>query len=192
VDISNYFEKHLSVIKKVEQDLRNPILACAEIIVASLQSGGKVITLGNGGSAADAQHFATELVGRFHKERKAIPAIALSADSVLITAVGNDYGIEEIFARQVEALAAPGDVVVGISTSGRSANVIKALLTAQQVGCSTLCLTGCDGGRMVDVVDQAVVVPSFDIPHIQEAHITIIHILCAIIESRVACPKGRS
>jgi D-sedoheptulose 7-phosphate isomerase len=138
--------------------------------------------MGNGGSAADAQHFVAEIVGRFKLERRGLPAIALSTDTSILTAIGNDYGFDKVFSRQVEALASPGDLVIGISTSGNSPNVLLALQLARQAGCSTVGLLGKDGGSIKDVCDLALVVPTNDTPRVQEGHITIIHIVCDLLE----------
>lgn len=180
--IRNHLEAHQATIARVQSDLLPHIEKCVSLLVESLSKGGKVLTMGNGGSAADAQHIAAEFVGRFLLERKALPAIALTTDTSILTAVGNDYGYEEIFKRQVEALAAPGDVVIGISTSGNSANVEKAMHSAREKGCRTIGLLGRNGGRLSGLCDVAVTVPSQHTPHIQEAHLVIIHILCDLVE----------
>jgi D-sedoheptulose 7-phosphate isomerase len=138
--------------------------------------------MGNGGSAADAQHFVAEIVGRFKMERPGLPAVALSTDTSILTAIGNDYGFENIFRRQVEALAVSGDLVVGISTSGNSPNVQSALELAREKGCTTIALLGKDGGSIKKICDLALVVPSHDTPRVQEGHITIIHIVCDLLE----------
>ena len=158
------------------------IADAASRVIACYRGGGKVLALGNGGSAADAQHLVAELVGRFKRERRALPAIALTVDPSIVTAVANDYGFAEVFARQVRAHARPGDVVVGISTSGNSDNACRALEAARQAGATTVALLGGDGGRMKDLADLAVIAPSSDTPRIQEAHITIIHVLCDLLE----------
>ncbi len=150
--------------------------------VSALRSGGKILLMGNGGSAADAQHIAAELVGRYLCERKGLPSIALTTDTSILTAVGNDYGYDTIFARQVEALAQPNDVVVGYSTSGNSANVCEAMKVANSLGCYTVALTGDSGGKLVDMVDACIRVPSPFTPRIQEAHAFIGHMLCAIVD----------
>lgn len=186
MDISKYIDGHIGLIKTIADEHSQTIFQIADTIVSTFQSGGKLLLMGNGGSAADAQHFAGELVGRFQKDRKAIAAIALTTDAVTMTAVGNDYGFDSIFSRQVEALATPVDVIFGISTSGRSENVVKALQKGKDLGCTTLCLSGGNGGPLAQTADKALVVPSFEVPHIQEAHIMIIHILCSMIESRLA------
>lgn len=150
-----------------------------------LSADNKILIMGNGGSAADAQHFAAELVGRFLLERRPLPAIALTTDTSLLTAVGNDYGFDDIFLRQILALAVPGDVVVGISTSGNSKNVIRALTAASNRGCKTVGLLGGDGGEILSLVDMPLVVPVAETPRIQEVHGLIIHSLCELIEGQL-------
>lgn len=152
-------------------------------LITCLKNGGKLLICGNGGSAADSQHFAAELIGRFMMERRPLPAIALSTDTSILTAVGNDYSFDDVFKKQVEALGKPGDVLVGISTSGNSANVIKAVEAARDVGMVTIGLTGGDGGKLSSSCDIALVMPSRLSSRIQEGHITIIHIWCGLIES---------
>ena len=180
--VRDHFAGHQRTVTLVAEQLSPLIVQVSEQISAALHLGNKVLLVGNGGSAADAQHFAAELVGRFLLERRALPAIALTTDTSILTAVGNDYGFDEIFARQVEALAAAGDLVLGISTSGHSANVIKALAAAQKKGCQTVGLLGRDGGRIAGMVDLALTVPSQETPRIQEAHQLIIHIICDLVE----------
>jgi D-sedoheptulose 7-phosphate isomerase len=155
----------------------------AVVLADCLGRGNKVLVLGNGGSAADAQHFAAEFVGRFGRERDPLPVIALTTDTSVLTAVGNDYGFEEIFVRQVRALASPGDAVVAISTSGRSPNVLQAVGASRAAGATTIALTGGDGGELAKVCDIGIVVPSSSTPQIQEVHVTILHILSELIES---------
>ncbi len=167
---------------RVAETLSGEIFEAAQTIRDRLASGGKLLLMGNGGSAADSQHIAAELVGRFKKERAAIPAIALTVDSSSLTALGNDYGFEAIFSRQIEALATAKDAVMGISTSGNSQNVIRALNLARNMGAATIGLMGHGGGKMKDCVDICIVVPSDDTARIQEVHITIGHIICEIIE----------
>ena len=167
---------------RVAETLSGEILEAAQTIRDRLASGGKLLLMGNGGSAADSQHIAAELIGRFKKERTAIPAIALTVDSSSLTALGNDYGFEAIFSRQIEALATAKDAVMGISTSGNSQNVIRALNLARNMGAATIGLMGHGGGKMKDCVDICIVVPSDDTARIQEVHITIGHIICEIIE----------
>jgi D-sedoheptulose 7-phosphate isomerase len=158
------------------------LVAAADAIAGTLARGGKVLVFGNGGSAADAQHLAAELVGRFARERRAAAAIALSTDTSILTAVANDYGFERIFARQIEALANAGDVAVGISTSGRSPNVLAALSSARRRGLTTVGLTGSDGGAMATAVDIHVNTPHGDAARVQEVHRTQIHVICALVE----------
>jgi D-sedoheptulose 7-phosphate isomerase len=180
--IHDHLEQHLRAIELVSQYLVQDIDRSCSLIVDALQSGKKILIMGNGGSAADAQHMAAEFVGRFLLERKALPAIALTTDTSIITAVGNDYGFDEIFKRQVEALARPGDVVIGISTSGHSNNVFHALTAANEMGCSTIGLLGREGGNIAGIVDVNLTVPVQETPRIQEAHLTIIHIICDLVE----------
>jgi len=174
---------------RVAETLSGEILEAAQTIRDRLASGGKLLLMGNGGSAADSQHIAAELVGRFKKERAAIPAIALTVDSSSLTALGNDYGFEAIFSRQIEALATAKDAVMGISTSGNSQNVIRALNLARNMGAATIGLMGHGGGKMKDCVDICIVVPSDDTARIQEVHITIGHIICEIIEQDLTHEK---
>jgi D-sedoheptulose 7-phosphate isomerase len=154
-------------------------------IVECYKKNKKLIIFGNGGSASDAQHFAAELVGRFKRERRALNAIAITTNTSIITALGNDYGFETIFSRQIESLAQEGDVVFGISTSGNSENVISALKLAKKLGCTTVGLTGFSGGKMKQFSDYCICVPTDDTPRIQEVHITIIHIICDLVEEFV-------
>jgi len=188
--IRTHLDEHLAVLQRVAGELPDAIAAAAALTIRGLAGGGKLLVMGNGGSAADAQHFAAELVGRFRCERAALAAIALSTDTSILTAVGNDYGFESIFSRQVEALARPGDVVFAISTSGRSPNVVKALAVARRLGCATIVLTGGDGGSALPLADAVITVPSGQTPLIQEAHLTIIHILCHLIE-QASLREGR-
>jgi len=148
-----------------------------------IKNGGKILICGNGGSAADSQHIAAEIVGRFKKERKGLPAIALTTDTSILTSVGNDYGYDYIFARQVEALCTPKDVLIGITTSGNSANVVRAIEAANEIGAMTIGLTGGSGGKLSALCKQNIVVPSNVTARIQEAHIFIGHCLCEIIET---------
>ena len=154
-----------------------------DILLQCLLGGGKIMICGNGGSAGDAQHFAAEIVGRFERERRAYPAMALSTDTSILTAVGNDYGYHEVFARQVDALGRSGDVLIGISTSGHSDNVIRAVKQAERLDMKTVGLLGKDGGTLKSLVDQAIVVDSATTARIQEAHIFILHYWAWLIES---------
>jgi len=170
-------ETILALLKQEEA-----IFGMAEELVRCLQEGNKLLICGNGGSAADSQHFAAELVGRLQRDRAPLPAMALSTDTSILTAIGNDYSYDEIFSKQVEALARPGDILIGISTSGRSANVLKAVAAAKARQVKTLALSGRDGGPLAEAADRTIVVPSRTSQHIQEGHIAIIHIWCEIIE----------
>ena len=157
-----------------------------------LRGGGKVIAFGNGGSAADAQHLACELVGRFtRRDRPGLAAMALTSDSSVMTALGNDFGFEEVFRRQVEAHGRPGDVAVGITTSGRSANVVEALRLAREMGLLTVGLTGGGGGRLGGLVHYLIDVPHDDTPRVQEVHTMVVHILCQVIEEALPPAAGR-
>ncbi len=188
--IEAHFKGHIQAIEKASQALAADIERCAFQLIEALRKGKKLLVMGNGGSAADAQHMAAEFVGRFLKNRKAMPAIALSTDTSILTAVGNDFGYDEVFKRQVEALAAPGDVVIGISTSGCSNNVFHALTTANEIGCLTVGLLGRDGGNISGIVDINLTVPVQETPFVQEAHLSIIHILCDLAESGIFPEKN--
>jgi D-sedoheptulose 7-phosphate isomerase len=159
------------------------IADAARLIIATMRNGGKLIVFGNGGSAADAQHLSAELVGRYRQDRKAFPAIALTTDSSALTSISNDYGFDAIFSRQLEAIGKPGDVVVAISTSGNSPNVLNALAAAKKLGISSIGLTGKSGGKLRNSVEVCLSVPSDSTPRIQEAHGLVIHILSGLIES---------
>ena len=158
----------------------------ARRMAETLRRGGKILLFGNGGSAADAQHLAAEFVGRFARNRRALAALALTTDTSALTSIGNDLGFDQIFARQVEALGRPGDVVVAISTSGNSPNVLKGIEAAQRRGCITVGVTGGSGGVLAKLVDVVFVVPSNETPRIQETHITLGHALCALVEELLA------
>ncbi len=167
---------------KVAQECSEKIVEAAVLIAHCLRAGGKLLFFGNGGSAADAQHLAAEFVGRFVKERQALPAIALTTDSSILTAVGNDYGFDQIFARQIQALGQPNDVAIAISTSGNSPNVIAAVKEAKNRHLKTIGLAGKDGGMLAKGVDIPIVVPSANTARIQECQITIGHIFCELVE----------
>ncbi len=181
-EIQRELEESAAVKKLTASHLSDVIAKAAEIIIASYQNGGKLLLCGNGGSAADAQHIAGELVGRFLKERKALSAIALTTDTSILTALANDYNVEKIFERQVEAHGKPGDVLLAISTSGNSSNVMRAVEAAKASNIKTLGLLGKGGGKMKGVCDIEVIVPSDNTRRIQEAHITIGHIICGLVE----------
>ena len=175
-------KEHQELIQKVIDTLGADIEAACELITGTISSGNKVLTAGNGGSAADAQHIAAELSGRFVKERKALPGIALTVDTSALTAIANDYGYAHVFSRQVEALARPGDLFIGISTSGNSPGILAAFEAATIIGCKTLGLSGRDGGKMNGLCDLNIVIPSDVTARIQEMHILVGHILCKAVD----------
>jgi D-sedoheptulose 7-phosphate isomerase len=180
--INSAFAQHLELLNRTSS-LAPDIESLAREMIDVLEAGGKILLCGNGGSAADAQHIATELTGRFmENDRRPLPAIALTTDTSALTAMGNDFGFESIFARQVQALACAGDMVISITTSGNSPNVLKALETAKAMKCRTVAVTGGDGGRVREIADVCLVVPSSETPRIQEMHIVIGHILCDLID----------
>jgi len=181
-----YLADHISVMERVVSDLMPTLEHVAIQLINCLVSGKKILVMGNGGSAADAQHFAAELVGRFVIERQALPAIALTTDSSILTAVGNDYGFEKIFQRQIQALANPGDLVLGISTSGNSLNILRGVDAARQQGCTTVGLLGSDGGEIATGVDYALIAPSKITAHVQEVHIVLLHLLCLLVDEAFA------
>jgi D-sedoheptulose 7-phosphate isomerase len=164
----------------------------SEILVKALKQGNKALLFGNGGSAADAQHIAADLVGRFAFNRPALPALALSVNTSCVTAIGNDYGFDQIFSRQLEALARAGDVAIGISTSGNSANVLRAMSTARKMGLHTIALTGRTGGKLRNTADHCICVPSNDTPRIQECHTLIGHIISELVEREIFHEEGRA
>jgi D-sedoheptulose 7-phosphate isomerase len=159
-----------------------PVVEAASAVVEALRAGHKVLVFGNGGSASDAQHFAAELVGRFMRERRALPAIALTTDTSILTAIANDYAFERVFARQIEALGREGDIAIGISTSGGSANVVSAFAAARDAGMTIVALTGRDGGAVGAAADIHVNVASSSTARVQEVHRTLLHAMCELIE----------
>ncbi len=173
---------HQALFTKLESMLPQ-ISAVGQCMRQCLKNGGKILLMGNGGSAADSQHIAAEIVGRYKRERRGLPAIALTTDTSILTSVGNDYGFEFIFSRQVEALCVPGDVVIGLSTSGNSKNVVRAIEAAKQIGATTIALSGGDGGKLATLCDYNLIMPSDVTARIQEAHIFIGHSVCDILES---------
>jgi len=181
----NYLRRSAWVMTESEERLSDGIVRAGEMLVSVFRSGDKVFLCGNGGSALAAQHVAAELVGRFRDDRLALPAIALATDAGVVTAVANDYGYEEVFARQVRALAQPGDLLLAFSTSGNSRNVIRAVEAARSGCVTTVGLTGSSGGRLADLADIALRVPSDSVSHIQEVHLALGHVLCEFVESRL-------
>ncbi|MDD5638411.1 MAG: D-sedoheptulose 7-phosphate isomerase [Candidatus Pacebacteria bacterium] len=182
--MKNYIQESIEVKNKIlnSEEILNQLNLIIAEINNCFQRGNKVLIAGNGGSAADAQHFVGEIVGRYKKERKGYPAIALSTDSSVLTAWANDYGFETVFSRQVEALGKQGDIFFGISTSGNSKNIIEAVKKSKELGLTTICLAGKDGGKLKDLADFFIVVPSDNTPRIQESHIMLIHIICEEVE----------
>ncbi|NOS96626.1 MAG: D-sedoheptulose 7-phosphate isomerase [Methylotenera sp.] len=173
---------HMATFNKLEPLF--PLISEVGIAMQNtIKNGGKILLMGNGGSAADSQHIAAEIVGRFKKERKGLPAIALTTDTSIITSVGNDYGYDYIFSRQIEALCRPEDLVIGLTTSGNSANVVSAIEAAKTIGATTVGLTGGTGGKLNALCDYNIVIPSNVTARIQEAHIFVGHSLCEILES---------
>lgn len=183
---SQSFTRLAELLPRTLAVTEQPILATARIICRALRVGRKVMFCGNGGSAADAQHLAAELVGKFYRQRRALPALALTTDTSVLTSVGNDVSFDEIFSRQVEALGRPGDVLVCLSTSGRSANILTAARTAQRQGIKVVALVGDYPRRLRGLADAIISVPSADTPRIQELHALIGHIICQIVEIELA------
>lgn len=181
--IENEFEESISVKQQLLSNVKHSLIKMAKAIVASYTKGGKLLVFGNGGSAADAQHLAGEIVGRFKMNRAALPCIALTTDTSILTAIANDFGFETIFARQIEGLANENDVILAISTSGNSPNVLQGVEMAKRKKCLTFALSGKGGGKMVSLVDEAIIVPSDNSQRIQESHILILHTLCSLIET---------
>ena len=180
--IKNEFNEHIKTSQKTMDALINNIEKAANICIDCLKQGNKILIFGNGGSAADAQHIAAEIIGRYKTERKGLPAIALTTDSSVLTAISNDFGYSSIFERQVEALANPGDILIGISTGGSSINVINALKLAKNIQCKTIGLSGKDGGDFNALCDVNLIAIAEDTPRIQEMHILIGHIICHLID----------
>ena len=178
------FEEHLKISISTMESIGNSLEDAAKICIECLKKGGKILIFGNGGSAADAQHIAAELVSRYKVDRKALGAIALSTDSSILSAIGNDDGFDNVFSRQIEALAKPGDVALGISTGGTSLNVVKALSTANLKNCRTIGLSGRTGGDFNQICEVNIIVPAEDTPRIQEMHILIGHTICHLIEQK--------
>jgi D-sedoheptulose 7-phosphate isomerase len=188
--IRDNFSEHLEVIQKVSEACAEDIAVVGQLMVDVLAQGGTIYWCGNGGSAADSQHLAAELVGRFKGDRQALRSAALSTDSSVLTCVANDYSYDSIFSRQIEALGRAGDLLVGISTSGNSGNVLKAFEAAKQLGLHTVGLLGKDGGKAKRIADHSIVIPSDATARIQESHILIGHTFCDLIEEGLGIAKG--
>jgi D-sedoheptulose 7-phosphate isomerase len=190
--IRERFESSIETKKKIidNDDMIRSIDELANTIANTIANGGKLLICGNGGSASDALHIAGEIVGRFQKERKSYAAIALNSDVATMTAIANDYGYDEVFSRQVEGLMNPDDILLGISTSGNSQNIIKAFEKAHEIGGKTALLSGRDGGKLKSISDFSIVVPSDVTARIQESHLLIYHIMCEIIENTLSEKVG--
>ncbi|RXK12307.1 phosphoheptose isomerase [Halarcobacter mediterraneus] len=184
--IEKEFQGHLETINKVIETMASPLEEASKLAVETLKNGNKILFFGNGGSAADAQHIAAELTGRYKTERRGLPGIALTTDTSALTAIGNDYGYDRVFDRQVESLAQEGDLLLGISTSGNSKNVINAFKVGKEIGCKIIGFSGRDGGAMNDYCDINLVVPSNDTPRIQEMHILFGHTICQLIDNELS------
>jgi D-sedoheptulose 7-phosphate isomerase len=185
-------EASIAAKQKLLQDagLVATLAEVSRVIVQAMSAGGKALLFGNGGSAGDAQHIAAEFVGRFAFDRPALPALALSVNTSCVTAIGNDYGFELVFSRQIEALGRPGDVAIGISTSGNSANVVRGLMAAKSLGLPTVALTGCTGGKVKVAADYCLCASSNETPRIQECHILIGHIIAELVEQTIFHEPG--
>ncbi len=181
-EILQEINDHIKTAKLISESLLAVTEKACDLVVSTVNNGNKILLFGNGGSAADAQHIAAEFTGRFVNERRGLPAVALTTDTSALTAIGNDYGFDHIFERQVEALAQTGDLLLGISTSGNSVNVMKALKYGQEMGCKTLGLSGRNGGKMTEYCNINIIIPSDVTARIQEMHILIGHILCTAVD----------
>jgi D-sedoheptulose 7-phosphate isomerase len=182
-DIGNQLAESARIKMAIRDQYSGLILTTAELMIDCFRSGGKLLICGNGGSAADSQHFAAEMVGRLKKDRGALPAIALTTDTSVLTALANDYSYNHVFRKQIEALGGASDVLVGITTTGRSQNIVEAMNAAKALNMHTVALLGVDGGAVAELADHAIVIPSQVSQRIQEGHITIIHIWCDLIEN---------
>jgi D-sedoheptulose 7-phosphate isomerase len=176
------FSEHLKTSKATLESIGPSVEVATKLCIGSLKNGGKIFIFGNGGSAADAQHIAAELVGRYKNERKGLAAIALTTDTSALTCIGNDYGYDRVFDRQIEALANKGDVAIGISTGGTSINVVNALKSANHLGCKTIGFSGRGGGEFNNTCDINIVIPATETARIQEMHILVGHIICQLID----------
>ena len=185
--VRRLIQASIAVKQKILQDVElvASVAEVSKLIVDALLQGKKILLLGNGGSAADAQHIAAEFVGRFAFDRPALPALALSVNTSCVTAIGNDYGFDLVFSRQIEALGQKGDVAIGISTSGNSANVLHAMSTSKKLGLRTIALTGCTGGKLKNEVEFCLCAPSTETPRIQECHILMGHIISELVEQTI-------
>lgn len=186
--IQDYLTVHSNVIAKIIEVHTDTIIEIAQAVVDAYRRDGKLVLFGNGGSAQDAEHIAAELIGKYTMERKSLPAIALTTNTSILTALPNDYYYHTVFERQVEGIVREGDVVIGISTSGNAGNVIRGILKAKEIGAKTIGFTGHDGGELKDKVDILLNIPSSNTPHIQEAHLAVGHVICELIEQGLFKP----
>lgn len=182
--IQNIFKESIQVKEQALKNNLEAIVKCVEEITRTLQNKGTIFLFGNGGSAADCQHIAAEFIGRFKRERRSLPAIALTTDTSALTALGNDYGFDVVFSRQLEGLGQKGDIAIGITTSGNSTNVVEGLKKARAMGIKTIALTGGDGGKVAPLADVAIIIPSKSTARIQESHICIAHCICELVEEK--------
>jgi D-sedoheptulose 7-phosphate isomerase len=185
-DVKRVLLESAEVKRASAETISDEIAQAGKMLIECYARGGKTLIFGNGGSAADAQHYAAELVGRFNAERRALPALALTVNSSTLTSVGNDYGYAQVFTRQIEAFTSPGDVVIAVSTSGTSENILAGVKRAQEIGAKVIGLSGKSGGQMLNVCDLCIVVPSQSTARIQETHITILHIWCDMVEKSIS------
>jgi D-sedoheptulose 7-phosphate isomerase len=186
MDYKSYIDQHVAVAQRVSGETLPRILEVGNLLCKAFQGGGKLLTFGNGGSAADAIHIAEEMIGKFLRTRRSLPAIALCTDGAALSCIANDFGYADVFARQVQALANKGDVVLGISTSGNSENVLRGLKAGKEKAATTVALLGRDGGKAVALADHAIIIPGNVTSLIQEMHVLTIHILCDIVDRRAA------
>ncbi|MFT5094913.1 MAG: D-sedoheptulose 7-phosphate isomerase [Porticoccaceae bacterium] len=181
--VDESFGEAAALADRLRQNSATAIVRAAELVYESLKSGNKILACGNGGSAAEVQHFVAELVGRFLTEREPLAGIALTVDTSVLTAVGNDYGYEEVFSRQVRALGISGDVLLAISTSGRSSNVLKALAAARERGLVTIALVGAESSPELEACDLVITIPDPSTPRIQEMHLVVLHLICELVDN---------
>jgi D-sedoheptulose 7-phosphate isomerase len=183
--IKSYIKENIEIKRKILENQVVDISKIVEKFIDCLKSGNKILICGNGGSAADSQHFAAELIGRYKLERRSLPAISLTTDTSILTAIGNDYGYDKVFSRQVEGLGEKGDILIGISTSGNSQNILEAYDVAKSKGVTCIGLLGNSGGKLKELSDLEFTVPSDNTPRIQETHILVIHTICEIMENKL-------
>ncbi len=188
--IQTIFQESIRVKEETLKANLEGIVNAVKLMIQALQNNKKIIFFGNGGSAADSQHIAAEFIGRFQRERRSLEAIALTTDTSILTALGNDYGFDQVFARQLEGVGHPGDVAVAISTSGNSPNVLAAVQKARQIGMTCISLTGCEGGKLAGLCDINLIVPSRKTARIQESHICIAHTICELVESHFVASEN--